>query len=287
MWLEATAVHRRRIWPFLEELRLLHTHGGTHPVYDFLFSYYSFTGGQLLRWTPGVGVRIEDLEQGELEWPAHLSSSGRVTFLNPQYFPKKRLPFLRWAITFLKTTAERAPVFHCFGLHEWAMVYRAPEKRYPNIALRVSTEELEHVIEEAPLRCTHYDAFRFFSEDARPMNRVQLGPKEVVENDQPGCIHATMDLYRLAYKAAPYISSELLGDLFLLARDAREIDMRASPYDLSGLGFEPIPIETKSGREAYVEEQRKLCMRGQIERKRLLAAYQKLLIAVTMVETQS
>ena len=34
--------------------------------------------------------------------------------------------------------------------------------------------------------------------------------------------------------------------------------MRASPYDLSGFGYEPIAVETAAGRSAYEKEQRLL-----------------------------
>ena len=34
------------------------------------------------------------------------------------------------------------------------------------------------------------------------------------------------------------------------------LDMRASPYDLAGFGFEPIAIETSAGRAEYVRAQR-------------------------------
>ncbi len=67
------------------------------------------------------------------------------------------------------------------------------------------------------------------------------------DHDQPGCIHVNMDLYRFAYKIAPFCPSELVADAFDLARAAREVDMRASPYDLSGYGFAPLRIEISGG----------------------------------------
>ena len=43
-----------------------------HPVYDFLFEYYSYRPSYLMRWSPGVGVRLE----GAAEWdqPAFLDA---------------------------------------------------------------------------------------------------------------------------------------------------------------------------------------------------------------------
>lgn len=276
-WLGRTEAHRKRLSPFLDAQRERLSRGERHPVYDFLFTYYCFSGGQLLRWTPGLGVEVECCDEDELEWPDQFERTATGFFLNPRRFSERRLPFLRWAITFLQATAARPPVFHCFGLHEWAMLYKAPEKRHQSTPLRVTNIQLEAVVEEAPLRCTHFDAFRFFTPAAVPLNRLALTSEGAVENDQPGCIHATMDLYRLAYKIAPYVPSELMGELFFLARDAREIDMRASPYDLTAYGFEPIPIETKEGREVYIEAQRALCERAMPFRHSLCEVYQELL----------
>jgi hypothetical protein len=73
--------------------------------------------------------------------------------------------------------------------------------------------------------------------------------------EQPGCLHATMDLYKWAYKLLPATPSELLADCFALAADVRELDMRASPYDLSGWGYSPVPIETPAGRAEYAKAQ--------------------------------
>jgi hypothetical protein len=86
-----------------------------------------------------------------------------------------------------------------------------------------------------------------------------------------------MDLYRFAYKIAPFCPSEVVADAFELARSAREIDMRASPYELSGYGFLPVKIETPEGRAEYAELQRELQKRGQPIREKLLGVYQELL----------
>jgi hypothetical protein len=103
---------------------------------------------------------------------------------------------------------------------------------------------------------------------------VQLERSLTAEMDQPACIHANMDLYRFGYKIAPWIQSELLADAFALARSARELDMRASPYDLSRFGFEPIPIETTDGRAQYVRLQREIARLAEPIRQLVLSAYQ-------------
>jgi hypothetical protein len=119
--------------------------------------------------------------------------------------------------------------------------------------------------------CTHFDAFRFFTPAARPLNRLQPARATVSAHEQRGCLHANMDLYKWAFKLAPFTPSELLADCFELARDIREVDMRASPYDLRALGFEPIAIETPAGRSDYERHQRTFAAHGEPLRERLIA----------------
>ena len=86
-----------------------------------------------------------------------------------------------------------------------------------------------------------------------------------------------MDLYKWAFKLAPFTPGELVADCFALARDIREVDMRASPYDLRALGFAPIPIETSAGRAEYEQHQRAFATRGEPLRVRLIALCERLL----------
>jgi hypothetical protein len=188
-------------------------------------------------------------------------------------FPAARRDFVDWTISFLSNTAERSPNFSCFGLHEWAMVYREPAIRHQEVPLRLSRPDLDSFLESQQLSCTHFDAFRFFSEKAKPRNSMQLERTLTAEMDQPACIHVNMDLYRFCYKIAPWIESELLADAFALARAARELDMRASPYDLAEFGFEPIPIESADGRAQYVRLQREIARSAEPVRERVLKAY--------------
>ena len=46
----------------------------------------------------------------------------------------------------------------------------------------------------------------------------------------------------------PLLDSDIVMDAFELAYAARALDMRASPYDMRGLGYQPVRIETPSGR---------------------------------------
>ena len=146
----------------------------------------------------------------------------------------------------LRRTASRPGQFGCFGLHEWAMVYRQDEHRHP-VPLRLGQAGTDAVVESHELRCTHFDAFRFFTPDAVPRNRSALTREEQPLFEQPGCLHAGMDLYKWAMKLGPLVPGELLLDTFELARDIRRLDMEAAPYDLSDWGVIPVPIETADG----------------------------------------
>jgi hypothetical protein len=246
-----------------------------HPVYDFLFDYFSFRPAHLMRWSPGANVLLEDATPADIGWIEFETVEGGVV-LRPESFPAQRRGYLAWALEYLEAVRDREPSFACLGLHEWAMVYRDPNVRHPYVPLRLSREETDAVVASQPLRCTHFDAFRFFTKEAIPLNRVPLSRATTIDNDQAGCIHVTMDLYRFAYKIAPFCPGDLLADAFELATAAREIDMRASPYDLSGYGFPPLQIETREGREEYVGLQRDLHARSVPIRARLLGVYQGL-----------
>jgi hypothetical protein len=157
-------------------------------------------------------------------------------------------------------------------MHEWAMVYRLAKDdvRHASWPLRLGAEGTDAVVTSHRVACSHFDAFRFFTEDARPLNVLQPGRDDRPDFEQPGCLHAGMDLYKHAFRLTPMICSELVADCFELARDIRVLDMRASPYDLSGLGYPPVRVETPAGKQEYVAAQRSFAERGAPLRRRLI-----------------
>jgi hypothetical protein len=68
------------------------------------------------------------------------------------------------------------------------------------------------------------------------------------------------------------VPGELLLDAFELARDIRELDMRASPYDLTDWGYEPVRIETADGKAEYEAAQRAFAARANVLRERTRAS---------------
>jgi hypothetical protein len=142
------------------------------------------------------------------------------------------------------------------------------------VPLRLGRAGTDAVVESHDLRCTHFDAFRFFTPEAVPRNRTALTRDDQPLFEQPGCLHAGMDLYKWAVKLGPLVPGELLLDTFELARDIRLLDMQAAPYDLSAWDVEPVPIETPEGKAEYVRRQRGFAERGAALRSALLDAWQ-------------
>jgi hypothetical protein len=158
------------------------------------------------------------------------------------------------------------------------MVYRADETRH-DWPLRLGRDGTDAVVESHRIGCSHFDAFRFFTPEARPLNTLDPGRDDRPKFEQPGCLHAGMDLYKHAFRLTPMVSSDLVADCFELARDIRVLDMRAAPYDLADLGFAPVRIETAAGKQEYAAAQRGFAERGAPLRQRLVAECARLLAA--------
>ena len=234
---------------------------------DFLFTYYSLRSHKLERWQPGPGVALRGADE-LLGLPGHVRDGDTVR-LDPAALPPRVARTAGFVRALLSATAARPPRLNCFGLHEWAMVYRTDEPRHGGVPLRLGTAGTDAVLESLPVVCTHHDAFRFFTSAARPRNAVALTRADQVEFEQPGCLHAAMDLYKWAYKLDTAVPAELVGDCFALAADVRELDMRASPYDLADLGYPPVRIETPAGRAEYARTQAGFARRAAPLRDRL------------------
>ena len=273
-WLRRAAQHRARAERWTIPARERRAANRPHPVDDFLFTYYRFSYAKIEEWHPVAGVPLESAEPLPEPWTKapYRRVDDRI-FADPQLLSDKERARVRWTRELLVATRERPPVFSCHGLHEWAMVYRGSDVRHAGTAtLRLPQAEIDALIESRPLRCTHFDAFRFFHPDAQPMNRLQPTLEGRPAFEQPGCVHANMDLYKWASKAMPWPGSDLLLDCFELAVELRALDMRASPYDLRDFGMIPIPIETTEGRREYEQEQARLAAKAAPLRERLIGA---------------
>ncbi len=249
--------------------------GTGHPIEDFLFVYYANSPGKLRRWHPGAGVVLDDAgRMPRASWRGYRTDADGGVTVDVAGFARDRAGTLSFVRELLTATLDRPAFTGCFGLHEWAMVYRlAPgEIRHTTQPLRLSSGATDAVVEGHQIRCSHVDAFRFFTPDAVSRNTLTPTRATQVALEQPGCLHANMDLYKWAYTLTPLVPSGLVLDAFDLAREIRVLDMRASPYDLRDLGHEPIPIEAPAGKTAYAAAQRAFADRANALRRRLLEA---------------
>jgi hypothetical protein len=255
-----------------------------NPVADFLFEYYAYRPAKLLRWHPGLGVALRGEKARQYLCYKDYQETEGITVGAFELSPA-RLESIRWLRDLLRRMSERPAAFGCFGLHEWAMVYQADSVRHAGWPLRVTFAEIAHVVESLLLRCTHYDAYRFFTPTARPLNKYQPTREGSLGLEQPGCLHANMDLYKWAFKLAPFSSSELVADCFELAARVRTLDMRASPYDLRALGYTPVCVETPEGRAEFESLQREFAGLASPLRNRLAALCEDIIERASALET--
>jgi hypothetical protein len=272
-WRARQRLHRERVFRWTGPHRERRQRGEAHPILDFLFTYYSHRPTRLERWHPGPDVLLTGDADEFLRWPGYRragSCRGDGVCFDPATLPAPRRATGEFVHRLLSATANRPARLGCFGLHEWAMVYRDDRPRHEQLPLRLGAAGTDAVVESMPLRCTHHDAFRFFTAAAVPRNETAPTRAGQPDTEQPGCLHTTMDLYKWAYKLAPATPSELVADCFELAVAVRELDMRASPYDLTELGYSAVPIETPAGRAEYARQQAEFARRAEPLRARLI-----------------
>jgi hypothetical protein len=277
-WTERARTHAERADRLTAAHRARRAAGTRHAVEDFLFEYYNTRPSQLRRWHPGPGIALEPAPGGpapQTAWRWYRTDSDGVVTFDDAAFVADRGDTVRFVSRLLRATASRPAFTGCFGLHEWAMVYRQEERRHA-LPLRLGQAGTDAVVEAHPVRCTHFDAFRFFTPAAVPLNRVQPSRATQVELEQPGCLHASMDCHKWAGKLGPVVPGNLALDCFELARDVRLLDMRASPYDLGAYGHAPVAIETPEGKAEYVQRQREFAVRATGLRDRLVTACDRL-----------
>ena len=280
-WGPDAAAHAARADALTAGHRERRAAGVRHPIDDFLYDYYGTRPGQLRRWHPGAGVVLlpapgaPQTEHASWRW-YFVDATGAVT-LDVEAFIADRGDTVAYIGTLLRATASRPAFAGCLGLHEWAMVYRSGDaRRRHDLPLRLGQAGTDAVVESHTIGCTHFDAFRFFTPDAVGRTAVAPTRETQVVLEQPGCLHANMDLFKWAGKLGPVVPGDLLLDCFELAHDIRTLDMQASPYDVSSLGEPAVAIETRAGKAEYVAQQRAFADRAAVLRTRLIDVVESL-----------
>ena len=269
-WRSLADEHAERADAFTAGRRERRSRHEKHAIEDFLFEYYPVTPAALRRWHPGAGVALAPGPVPHADWRWYVTDPDGLVSLDVDAYLADRGDALRFMVGLLGRTAARPAFTGCFGLHEWAMVYREGEEHRHPLPLRLGSAGTDAVVESHRIRCTHFDAFRFFTPQAVARNAVRPTRENQVELEQPGCLHAGMDVYKWASKLGPVVPGDLLLDCFELARDIRYTDMQASPYDVSSYGLTPIAIETPDGKAEYVRLQREHAARSNGLRTRLI-----------------
>ena len=175
----ASGAHVERVDELTRGHRARAGGGIPHPVEDFLFTYYTLRPGQLRRWYPGAGVALADAPE-RAGWrfhrvvPAAGEQTGPTVFVDMPAFLLARGAQVAFTRRLLTATVSASGQFGCFGLHEWAMVFRQDEAQAAlGRPLRLGQAAPTRWSVTHQIRCTHYDAFRFFTPPARPRNMLQ------------------------------------------------------------------------------------------------------------------
>jgi hypothetical protein len=278
-WRPRAAGHAARVRQWTEPHLRRRSQHQRHPVEDFLWEYYSYSPKALRTWHPGWGTTLTG-DVAEFRAVRGFVVDGDRARVDPA-LAERRADQVRSIRDLLAATQGRPARLGCFGLHEWAMVYhsRPDALRHTQLPLRLGAEGTDAVLEAHRIACSHYDAYRFFTADAAPRNTLRPTFADRVRNEQPGCLHAQMDVYKWSHKLAPFTPAELVADCFALAREIRLLDMRASPYDLSSWGYSAVAIETAAGKAEYVRAQRLFGERAGELRDRLIAVCDAVLVA--------
>lgn len=263
-WTLSAKKHEALVGPIADAFLKRRSLGIKHPVHDFLFTYYNFSTAKLKNWVPSFEEQliVTDKTCEKYSWlnDHWFCRDGQILSFNQKQIQTSTYQAASFIADLSDNILNKPPRFNCFGLHEWAMVYKlSPDAiRHQSHSLRLSPKELAAFVESQTICCSHYDAYRFFTEEARPLNILNPLVETRLEMEQGGCLHANMDLYKWATRLFPWVGSDFIAKAFLLALQGRELDMRASPYDLKKEGYLPICIETKEGREQYKQEQQLL-----------------------------
>lgn len=271
-WTKRAKSHEELVGPLTHAFLERRKTSKKHPVHDFLFVYYSFSPAKLKQWVPSFEETLNVEEDLSYFSPYWFKLEGSVLRLNPERLQFQVIDLAGFIEKMCRSLLEKTPRFGCFGLHEWAMVYRLSEKeiRHSGYTLRMSPGALAKVVESQNLCCTHYDAYRFFTPKAALLNVLKPTLQDRLQNEQAGCLHANMDLYKWASKLWPWIGSDFIAKTFFLSLEGREIDMRASPYDLREEGYAPICIETEEGRREYQALQQGYAQKSRALRQELM-----------------
>ena len=105
-----------------------------------------------------------------------------------------------------------------------------------------------------------------------PTRRRRSREAQSCPTGAPSCVLHTHTWTSASTRFQPFVGSDVVAECFAVASLARELDVRASPYDVTAFGLEPVRVETVEGRLAYADAQRALMADTAPLRARLVGA---------------
>ena len=153
------------------------------------------------------------------------------------------------------------------------MVYRQTRTSVRHAAwpLRLGPRGTDAVVERHGSGARHFDAYRFFTPPAAPLNvlRPTRGTQPALE--QPGCLHADDGPLQVGVQArarwSPRSWSRTASSWPATIRGAGHAGLAVRP---GGPRLSPVRIETPEGKAEYVAAQRGFAERAAVLRARLL-----------------
>ena len=110
-----------------------------------MYEYYPTRLSLLRRWHPGAGLSLADApEHAAWRW---YRTQGGVTRLDAEAFWSANGATVDFVTGLVAATLTRRAVVGCFGLHEWAMVYRDTETRH-ELPLRLGAAGTDAVVDD-------------------------------------------------------------------------------------------------------------------------------------------
>ncbi len=162
------------------------------------------------------------------------------------------------------------------------MVYRLPEDRTRHAAypLRLGPAGTDEVVEAHRIACSHFDAYRFFTAPARPLNTLSPG------RARPPGVRAARRACTPAWTSTSTRSGSPRWSPPSWSPTASSWPATSGSSTCArrrttcpALGYEPVRIETPEGKREYAAAQRGFAERGAPLRARLVEECARLLAA--------
>ena len=242
-WRARAAAHRQRMRRFTGPHRERKQRGEKHPVLDFLFTYYSPPARRGCgAGTPGRGsccAAVRSTSAG----PA-TSRRRRRAPRRPRALPRPRRPPGSSAL--LAGTAARPAQLGCFGLHEWAMVYRLPGRAAARGG-RCGSAPAAPTRWSSPTRCAARTTTPSGSSPRRPARTSSPEAADQVTTSSPAaCTPAwTSTSGRTSW---PRRARRTWWPLLRAGPRRPRAGHARVPLRPDRLGYSPVPIETRAGR---------------------------------------